>query len=102
MFKRIKRVSERLNKERAQGSASSSSTAPARLPNSAFSLHSPLVRELALRVGAGQPAALVQQISQAAVEEVGAEAVAPSILVAHIYIYIYMQYACFPMSYVTN
>ena len=79
MFKRIKRISERLKANK--DAASSASAAPARPPNSAFSLHSPLVRELALRVGAGQPAGLVQQISQAAVDEVGADAVAPSISV---------------------
>ena len=76
MFKRIKRISERLKSN--QDAASSASAAPAA---PAFTLHSPLVRELALRVGSGQPAALVQQISQAAVEEVGADAVAPSISV---------------------
>ena len=79
MFKRIKRIAERLH-EQGQASGSSSSAA-ARPKNAAFSLHSPLVRELAVRVGQGQPAAMMQQISQAAVEEAGASAVAPSILV---------------------
>ena len=69
MFKRIKRIVDR----NAAAKASSSQSSSARPSNSAFSLTSPLVRELALRVGQGQPAALVQQVASAAVEESGVQ-----------------------------
>ena len=74
MFKRIKRIVDR---NAAAKSSSSQSSSP-RPSNAAFSLTSPLVRELALRVGQGQPAALVQQVASAAVEEAGVQNVSGS------------------------
>ena len=61
----------------SSGSHSSASRAAS---SSDFSLKSPLTRELALRVGQGQPASLLQQVAQAAVKESGVDHVSKSFL----------------------
>ena len=66
MFKRIKRISERINAERAAATPSLSSRGP-----DSFSLRTPVVREMAIRVGKGEAASSLQQVAQAAVEEAG-------------------------------
>ena len=71
MFKRIKRIIDRK-------AASKPSCASSRPANTAFSLESPVVRELALRVGQGQPAALVQQVAAAVIQETGIDNVSDS------------------------
>ena len=64
MLQRIKRFQKRL--------AENNEPSASRPSSSRFSLkRSPLIRELALRVGQGQPAAIVQTVSHAAVAEAG-------------------------------
>ena len=68
MFKRIKRINDRINAGRDAATPSSSSRGHA-----SFSMRTALVREMVIRVGKGEAASSVQQVAQAAVEEAGPE-----------------------------
>ena len=80
MWRRIKRTAEQLKKSSQKrdlenrageqsGASQSAASSCSRPSSSDFSLNSPLTRVLALRVGQGQPASLLQEVSQAAVRE---------------------------------
>lgn len=74
MFQRIKRFKKRLDDANA-----SNETPTSRPSSSNLSLkRSPLIRELAKRVGQGQPASIVQTVSHAAVAEAGGANVSSS------------------------
>ena len=77
MFKRIKRIAAKLEAKRSAEQPSSS-----RPSSSSFSLRSPIVQELARQVGQGKPAALAQQVADAAVRESGEANVSKSSVAA--------------------